>query len=129
MNCLFCKQEILEFKEDWDVEWDCLNNRIYTCDDCHATFTQKVIYDRFYTDESHRDWRWVDSGKEELSFWKMSIEDYEIECFAWSKGPFVVRRWDADHRLIWQVLKLKTIPPNLHPNNLVSRIKTWVLFS
>jgi len=129
MNCLFCKQELLDFKEDWDVEWDCLDNRIYTCQTCHATFTQKVVYDRQFTNQQKSDWRWVDSGKEELTYYRMTLEDYEIECFAWSNGPFIVRRWDANHKLIWQVLKLSTAPTNINPQTLVSRIKTWVLFS
>lgn len=129
MNCLLCDQELTDFKEDWSTEWDCLDNRVYHCQRCRAYFTQKVIYDKVYTNEKKTDWRWEDSGKEELTYYKVYPEGYEIECFVWSKGPFIVRQWDADHKFIWGLLKFPFIPPNLRSHNLVSRIKMWVLFS
>lgn len=129
MNCPFCQQKLTDFKEDYSVEWDCLNSRIYSCYPCNAEFTQKVVYDQVFTDETHRDWRWVDNGKEELTFYRLTVEDYEIECFVWSHGPFIVKRWEPDRERIWEVCKFKTIPPHIHPSNLADRIKTWVTFS
>lgn len=129
MNCPLCDQELIDFKEDWSADWDCLDNRVYHCKPCGAHFTQKVVYKQVFTNEKQTDWRWEDSGKEELTYYKQTIKDYEIECFVWSKGPFIVRQWDNEHKFIWGVLKFPFIPPNLKSHNLVDRIRTWVLFS
>jgi hypothetical protein len=129
MKCQFCKQELSVFREDWSTEWDCLDNRIYDCKSCHATFTQKVVYEQKFTNVQKNDWEWVDSGKEELNYYHMSLENYEIECFVWSNGPLIIKKWDEDHKWIWPILRLPTITANIHPHNLIPRIKTWLLFS
>lgn len=129
MNCLFCEKPLPVLHERYDSEWDCISSRTYNCPDCHTKFNQTVIYDKIFNNETKSDWHWVDSGKEALTYYKMLLQDYEIEYYVAIKGPFIIRRWDSDHKFIWEVCRFKTAPPNIHPSNLLERIKIWILFS
>jgi hypothetical protein len=117
IKCLFCQQNLEAIKERWGADYGCIWGHDYECVPCHARYTasMRVSYGPHFEGEN-------------VDYYTLRQDDYEIECWTYLSGSCQVKRILGPGRAAF-LCHFPFIPPNLSPQTLLQRIKIWIVFS
>lgn len=119
MKCLFCKQDMEVFRERWSCDYDCADGYEYKCDPCQTKYSTSMHFDY------HAEKRFEE---EEIDYYAIQQGNYEVECYTYPRGSCQVKRLLGPGRANF-ICHFSFIPPNLSPQTLLERVKTWIVFS
>lgn len=119
MKCLFCQQDLKSLSERWDYDYDCVSGRTYKCDTCCTKYSTSVRID--FRGGVHFE-------GEAIDYYALQQDDYEVECYTYPRGSCHVKRLLSPGRANF-ICSFPFIPPNLSPQTLLQRVKTWIVFS
>lgn len=119
IKCLFCRQDLKPTGDRWDYDFDMVDGHYYECTVCQTKYSTSERVD-------HRCGTHYE--EEEIDYYAIQQGNYEVECYTYPSGSCQVKRLLGPSRANF-ICHFSFIPPNLSPQTLLQRIKTWIVFS